>query len=239
MVTVTLIGSVAASDGAAERPHGLSRYYASSGTPPGMFLGASLAGLDAGRGVPRESEVTEAHLENMLRACADPVSGEPVGGAPKSPRRGTPVAGFDPPSAPLSRSRWPGVTLADQGTKAVIYACHRRAVEIVLGYAEGEVVRSRSGANGVVEEDVDGVVAASFIHWSSRAHDPQLRDHLVVWKAGPVGRRRPLAHARLPGDVQGHDHPFGAPPGRAFGPVDRGAGGGLGGACTSATALPP
>jgi conjugative relaxase-like TrwC/TraI family protein len=33
----------------------------------------------------------------------------------------------------------------------------------------------------VVEEDVDGVVAASFTHWSSRADDLQLHDHLVIW----------------------------------------------------------
>lgn len=41
--------------------------------------------------------------------------------------------------------------------------------------------RSRSGHAGLVEEDVAGVVAASFTHWSSRAQDPQLHDHVVVW----------------------------------------------------------
>jgi hypothetical protein len=57
-----LISSVAAGDGAAERSNGLSRYYASSGTPPGVFLRAALAGLDGGRGVRPGSVVTEAHL---------------------------------------------------------------------------------------------------------------------------------------------------------------------------------
>ena len=39
---------------------------------------------------------------------------------------------------------------------------------------------SRSGTNGVVQEDVEGVVATAFSHWDSRAGDPQLHDHVVV-----------------------------------------------------------
>jgi ATP-dependent exoDNAse (exonuclease V) alpha subunit len=42
------------------------------------------------------------------------------------------------------------------------------------------VFHSRSGTNGVVQEDIDGVVAAAFTHWDSRAGDPQLHDHVVV-----------------------------------------------------------
>lgn len=85
--------------------------------------------------------------------------------------------------------------LADEGTKAVIYSCHRRAVSYVLAYAEAEVFRSRSGSNGIVEEDVAGVVAATFTHWASRADDPQLYDHVVVWnraKSASDGRWRTL-----------------------------------------------
>ncbi len=46
-----LMESVAVGDGAAERSNDPSRYYAASGTPPGVFLGAGLADLDGGRGV--------------------------------------------------------------------------------------------------------------------------------------------------------------------------------------------
>ena len=52
-----------------------------------------------------------------------------------------------------------------------VRACLRRA----------EVFCSRSGKNGIVEEDVTGVIAASFTHFTSRADDPQLHDHVVVW----------------------------------------------------------
>ncbi|MHB1534816.1 MAG: MobF family relaxase, partial [Acidimicrobiales bacterium] len=175
-----LMESVAVGDGAAGRSNDLSRYYAASGTPPGVFLGAGLADLDGGGGIETGSEVTEKHLEAMLAGCADPISGEAVGGKPKAPRGGLPVAGFDLTFSP-PKSVSVAWALADEGTKAVIYECHRRAVEFVIGYAEGQVLRSRSGTNGIVEEDVSGVVAAAFTHWTSRADDPQLHDHVVVW----------------------------------------------------------
>jgi len=175
-----LMDSVATDDGAPERSNSLARYYASSGTPPGVFLGAGLAELDGGRGVEAGSQVAEEHLEAMLAGMADPISGDPLGSAPKAPRGGVPVAGFDLTFSP-SKSVSVAWALADEGTKAVIYECHRRAVEYVIAYAERDVFRSRSGTNGIVEEDVSGVVAAAFTHWTSRADDPQLHDHVVVW----------------------------------------------------------
>ena len=185
-----LMESVAVGDGAAGRSNDLSRYYAASGTPPGVFLGAGLGDLDGGNGVERVTTVTEKHLEAMLAGCADPISGEAVGGTPKAPRGGLPVAGFDLTFSP-SKSVSVAWALADEGTKAVIHDCHRRAVEFVIGYAEGQVFRSRSGTNGIVEEDIAGVVAAAFTHWTSRADDPQLHDHVVVWN-----RARSLSDGR-------------------------------------------
>jgi conjugative relaxase-like TrwC/TraI family protein len=175
-----LMESVAAGDGAADRSSPLARYYAESGTPPGRFLGAGLADLDCGRGVEPGTQVTEEHLRLMLVALADPVSGEPVGGAPQAPAGAVPVAGFDLCFSP-SKSVSVAWALADAETKAVIYDCHLEAISYVLAYAEREVFHSRSGKNGIIDEDVTGVVAAAFTHWASRAEDPQLHDHLVVW----------------------------------------------------------
>ena len=98
------------------------------------------------------------------------------------PNRGTnrtPVAGFDLTFSP-SKSISTAWALADADTKETIAACHRRAIEVVLTYAEREVFHSRSGKNGVVQEDVEGVVATAFTHFDSRAGDPQLHDHVVV-----------------------------------------------------------
>jgi conjugative relaxase-like TrwC/TraI family protein len=89
------------------------------------------------------------------------------------------VAGFDLTfSAPKSVSvAW---ALADGGTQAVIYAAHEEALAYVLRYAEQCVFTSRSGKNGVVQEEIRGVVGAAFDHWDSRAGDPQLHTHVVV-----------------------------------------------------------
>ncbi len=91
----------------------------------------------------------------------------------------SPVAGFDLTFSP-SKSVSVAWALARPGDQGRIYDCHRRAIEFVLAYAEREVFHSRSGTNGVVQEDIEGVVAAAFTHLDSRAGDPQLHDHVVV-----------------------------------------------------------
>jgi conjugative relaxase-like TrwC/TraI family protein len=175
-----LMNSVAAGDGNPEPSKGLAHYYASSGTPPGVFLGTGLADLDDGRGVVPGSQVSEENLSNMLGACSDPVSGEPVGARPRAPAGGAPVAGFDLTFS-ISKSISVMWALGDDETRSVIEKCHRQAIEFVISYAEREVFCSRSGTNGIISEDVTGVVAASFTHFTSRADDCQLHEHLVVW----------------------------------------------------------
>jgi hypothetical protein len=176
-----LMESVAVGDGAPGQSSNLTRYYAESGTPPGVFMGAGLAGLDEGRGVGHGSAVTEEHLFNLLGMCADPITGKPLGRQPnrahlslskrvaqrmaaitathtvaeraeesarieaeervKEGAFRPPVAGFDLTFSP-SKSVSTAWALADRETKEQIYACHRRALEVVLSYAEREVLRS-------------------------------------------------------------------------------------------------
>jgi len=98
----------------------------------------------------------------------------------KAAKQGAAVAGFDLTFSP-TKSVSAAWALADEGTKAVIYDCHLRAVERTLRYAERTFVHSRSGKNGVVQEDIEGVVGAAYTHYDTRAGDPQLHDHVVVW----------------------------------------------------------
>ncbi|AXG14489.1 TrwC relaxase [Intrasporangium calvum] len=186
-----LMSSVARGDQAGRTSDPLTAYYAAEGTPPGRFLGAGLAGLDAGRGVAAGSVVTEEHLWRMLGMLQDPITGAPLGRAAGAastapvdpegrPRKASKtVAGFDLTfSAPKSVSvAW---ALADDQTRRRIHAAHEAALGFVIGYAEEHVFATRTGRGGIVSQDVRGVVAAAFDHWDSRAGDPQLHTHVVV-----------------------------------------------------------
>ncbi len=232
-----LMESVAVGDGALGRTSNLTHYYATSGTPPGVFLGAGLRGLDDGRGVMPGSQVTEQHLFNLLGMCADPITGKALGRQPnrthlslthrvaqriaaipathidteraeerarieteeraKGGTFRTPVAGFDLTFSP-SKSVSTAWALADRNTKAQIYACHRRAIEVVLTFAEREVFHSRSGTNGVVQEDVEGVVAAAF---TTGIRGPGIPSSTTTWWWPTAPARSPTAHGErsIPG----------------------------------------
>jgi conjugative relaxase-like TrwC/TraI family protein len=171
-----LLKSIAVGDG----PEGadtsnIVRYYSETGTPPGVFLGAGLAGLDSGRGVKAGQTVTAENLQRMLQDCADPVTGEVLGRAPSAQA----VGGFDLTFSP-SKSVSVAWALADRKTRDVIFRCHQDAIATVLAYAEREVFHTRTGSQGCVEEEIVGVVAASYTHFDSRDADPQLHDHVAV-----------------------------------------------------------
>jgi conjugative relaxase-like TrwC/TraI family protein len=178
----------------------LTRYYASTGCPPGRFRGAGLAAL----GLADGDVVTEEHLQRMLGDLADPVTGEPVGSAPKRAEQGKPVAGFD-----LTFSPWKSISvawaMADQGTQALIYECHERAIRDTLAYAEEHYFRSRRGKNGVAFEEIEGVIATAFTHYDSRSHDPDLHDHVVLWnrvRGASDGKWRTLDSRGLHNSIQ-------------------------------------
>jgi conjugative relaxase-like TrwC/TraI family protein len=141
------------------------------GRPP-IRSRPSLGGRDAGHSDGFEPGVS---IAGRVEAAAPHATQERAGTATKR----TPVSGFDLTFSP-SKSISAAWALADADTKTAISACHRRAIEVVLTYAEREVFHSRSGKSGVVQEVVEGVVAAAFTHWDSRAGDPQLHDHVVV-----------------------------------------------------------
>jgi conjugative relaxase-like TrwC/TraI family protein len=171
-----LLKSIAVGDG----PEGadksdLVRYYSETGTPPGVFFGAGLVRLNNGLGVAVGQSVSAENLQRMLQDCADPITGEVLGRVPSTKA----VGGFDLTFSP-TKSVSTAWALADQETREVIYRCHQLAIAEVLSYAEREVFHTRTGSQGCVEEDVVGVVAASFTHFDSRDGDPQLHDHVVV-----------------------------------------------------------
>jgi conjugative relaxase-like TrwC/TraI family protein len=77
-----LLNSVARGDCPADASSPLTRYYTESGTPPGRWMGAGLAGLDDGAGIAEGSQVTEEQLFRLLGMLTDPVTGAPLGRRP-------------------------------------------------------------------------------------------------------------------------------------------------------------
>lgn len=135
--------------------------------------------------VDRDAAVAEIEAEEAIR----------------SGRR--PVAAFDFTfSVPKSVSVLWG--LADADTQAMIVEAHHAAVAETIDYLEREVaatrqgtaVRERDGSGGAVAQvKVDGVIAAAFDHYDSRAGDPQLHTHVVLSnkvRASSDGRWRSL-----------------------------------------------
>lgn len=92
-------------------------------------------------------------------------------------RRG--VAGFDYTfSPPKSVSAlW---AIADQGTREQLTAAHHAAIDDVLRLMERDVARTRIGMDGVAQVLTQGLIAATFDHYDSREHDPQLHTHVVI-----------------------------------------------------------
>lgn len=89
------------------------------------------------------------------------------------------VAGFDLTfSAPKSLSVAWGI--ADQKQAARLEGAHEAAIEQTIAWLEDEVIRARTGAQGIAFHTTNGLLATRFRHWESREGDPQLHDHVVV-----------------------------------------------------------
>jgi conjugative relaxase-like TrwC/TraI family protein len=163
--------------------------------------GPEAAGRWQGRGalaLALEGRVEGADLHDVLNGVA-PRTGETLRS------RGS-VAGFDVTfSAPKSVSILFGV--GDPAIQAAVRAAHDRAVGAAFDYFERSTAFGRRGAGGAEVVRGDGLVAAAFVHRTSRAGDPQLHTHVLVanlvraedrrWSA--LDGRLVYAHARTAG----------------------------------------
>ena len=91
----------------------------------------------------------------------------------------TAVAGFDLTFSPVKSvsALW---ALADPATAAVIERAHNAAIAEALRFIERRALFTRTGAQGVRQVDVTGLVGTAFTHRDSRAGDPDLHTHVAV-----------------------------------------------------------
>ena len=172
---------------------GVDDYYAGRGESPGVWAGSGTAALGL-VGVVGDGAL------RLLMQGVDPVAGErlrPVvpikrvqverldaatGERRLVERELRPVAGFDlvfsvPKSVSLVHA------LGDEQTRFQVAQAHEAAWQAALSYLEQEACVVRKGRNGVIREHGSGLVAAAFVHRTSRALDPHLHTHLVVANA--------------------------------------------------------
>ncbi len=111
----------------------------------------------------------------------DPVDARELAGliARLSRPQTTAVAGFDLTFSPVKSisTLW---ALADTQTAAIIERCHQAAIGDALTFLENHALFTRTGAKGVRQVNVRGLVAAAFTHRDSRAGDPDLHTHVAV-----------------------------------------------------------
>lgn len=163
--------------------------------------GTEAAGRWQGRGATALglTDLVEAEPLHRLLAGQDPRTGSEL-------RRSGSVAGFDVTfSAPKSASVLFGI--GDPAMQATIREAHERAVANAFAYFDDAVSVARRGAGGLRKLEGRGLTAASFLHRTSRAGDPQLHTHVVVanliqgsddrWSA--LDGRLVYAHARTAG----------------------------------------
>ncbi len=96
-----------------------------------------------------------------------------------SPDNDTVVAGFGLTFSPPKSVSVLWGTGGEELRTAVVGA-HERAVSSTLDFLQDHAAFTRRGAGGVFQVDTEGFVAASFLHRTSRAADPQLHTHVLL-----------------------------------------------------------
>ena len=157
---------------------GAEEYYLRQGSAPGRWLGRCAEALGL-------SGTVDADDLRALLAGRRPDGGDLRDGWVLRP-------GYDATlSAPKSVSVL--FALGDRDNVRAVVAAHDAAVTGAIEYLEAHACRVRRGGihgKGVRFEAGGGMVAAAFVHHTSRAGDPQLHTHVLVANAtpGPDGR---------------------------------------------------
>ena len=193
MLTMTTIGAdrnawgylmgTVATEHTLDRADSRAAYYMANGTPPGAWAGAGAVALGL---TNTAGDVRKEDLEALFGEGTHPLSGAALGkrfitksDAEEDSKKRQSVAGFEFVfSPPKSVSSW--WALADPALKDQIRACHQAAIDATIEKLETDIVRTRTGVDGIAQQHVKGVTAALFDHWDSRDGDPQLHTHMLV-----------------------------------------------------------
>ena len=150
-----------------------------------------IADLNAAAGLPRDWPITRDERARVRTEVAAELFAADHSRPPQDARelaaviakysrpQTTAVAGYDLTFSPVKSvsTLW---ALAEPTVAAHIEKAHRAAISDALAFIEQHALFSRTGANGVRQVNVRGLVAAAFTHRDSRAGDPDLHTHDAV-----------------------------------------------------------
>ena len=167
------------------------KIYANDIPPFRVEVAKRVAELNRAAGLPRDWPVPRSERARIRTEVAREFFAAEHGRQPQDARelaaaiakhsrpQTTAVAGFDLTFSPVKSvsTLW---ALADPAVAAHIEKAHRAAVADALRFIERHALFSRTGANGVRQVNVQGLVAAAFTHRDSRAGDPDLHTHVAV-----------------------------------------------------------
>ncbi len=114
--------------------------------------------------------------------------------ADEAHRQRAAVAGFDLVFSPIKSAALLWAVDERQWVRDAIREAHEEAKNAALALIEDHAALTRTGANGVAQIATNGLIAAEFEHWDSRAGDPCLHTHVAVSSKvqGTDGRWRAL-----------------------------------------------
>jgi TrwC relaxase len=167
------------------------KIYANDIPPFRVEVAKRIAELNAAAGLPRDWPIPRSERARIRTEVATEFFTAEHGRPPEDARelaaviakhsrpQTTAVAGYDLTFSPVKSvsTLW---ALAEPAVAAQIEKAHRAAVSDALAFIEQHALFSRIGANGVRQVNVQGLVAAAFIHRDSRAGDPDLHTHVAV-----------------------------------------------------------
>jgi conjugative relaxase-like TrwC/TraI family protein len=167
------------------------KIYANDIPPFRVEVAKRIADLNAAAGLPRDWPIPRSERARVRTEVATEFFAAEHGRPPQDARelaaamvkrsrpQTTAVAGYDLTFSPVKSvsTLW---ALAEPAVAAEIEKAHRAAVGDALGFIEQHALFSRTGANGVRQVNVQGLVATAFTHRDSRAGDPDLHTHVAV-----------------------------------------------------------
>lgn len=128
----------------------------------------------------------ERRVEQRLQVIRDETGRDPTRAetgkvrAEEARRQRAAVAGFDLVFSPVKSAALLWALDERPWVQDAIRQAHERAKEAAFGLLEEHAAYTRTGAGGIAQIATNGLIAAEFEHWDSRAGDPNLHTHVAV-----------------------------------------------------------